>query len=46
MLGMLARDKHTSVFLLFVIEGEKSFISLTPGSDVIKLFTALIYEFL
>jgi hypothetical protein len=31
-------DKHSSLFCNTLIEKEKSFITLTPGANVIKLF--------
>ncbi len=43
---MLARDKHSSLLRTFVNYGCKSFITLGPGPNVIKLFTAAINEFL
>jgi hypothetical protein len=31
-------EKHSSLFVLFVRDEEKSFIASTSGADVIKLF--------
>jgi hypothetical protein len=41
----LARDKHFSLLRNFVNYGSKSFTGLAPGANVIKLFTAVSYEF-
>jgi len=41
----IARSKHSSSFGLVISNKEKSFITLTPGPDVIKLFTGAIYEY-
>ncbi len=40
-------DKHSSLFVRSLIDGEekKSFIRLTPVANVIKLFTAVSYDF-
>jgi hypothetical protein len=38
----IARYKHSSLFALNVSDNEKSFITLTPGDDDIKLFTFVI----
>jgi hypothetical protein len=39
--------KNTIVYLfLFVSEEKKSFVTLTPGLSVIKLFLSMIYGFL
>jgi hypothetical protein len=40
-----ARDKHTSLFKKVATYGRKSFISLTLSANVIKLFTAVSYDF-
>jgi hypothetical protein len=38
-------NEQSSLFCLFVSDvGKKVFIALTPGPNVIKLFTAVIYE--
>jgi len=39
-LESLARA-NTSLLQAFVNSGQKSFITLTPGPDVIKLFTSI-----
>jgi hypothetical protein len=39
-------DKHASFFRAFVNYGLKSFVTLTPEVNVIKLFLSLIYGFL
>jgi hypothetical protein len=39
-----ATDKNSSLVLTVVDYGQKSFIKLTPGPNVIKLFTAVIYS--
>jgi hypothetical protein len=39
-----ARNKHSSLLETFLITAVKSFITLSPGPNVIKLFTAVIYE--
>ncbi len=36
---VIARYKQSSLFGLIVCNGEKSFITLTPGVNVIKLFS-------
>jgi hypothetical protein len=43
-LERLARDKHTSLLRTFANYGRKSFVTLGPGQDVIKLFTSVINE--
>jgi len=40
---MPAKDKHFSLFLAFLNYDQKSFISLTPVANVIKLFLSVIY---
>jgi hypothetical protein len=42
----MTNDKHFSLLRNSVIYGQKSFITLTPGSNVIKKFLSVIYEFL
>jgi hypothetical protein len=37
-LKVIARYKNSSFFSLIISNEEKSFITLTPGDDVIKLF--------
>ena len=41
----LARDKHSSLLRKFVNYTQKSFITLAPGPNVIKLFMTVIDEF-
>jgi hypothetical protein len=41
-LERLARDKHSSLFGLFMIYEEKSFIILAPGINIIRLFFFVI----
>jgi hypothetical protein len=43
-LERLTRDKHSSLLRKFVNYDRKSFMIQTPGPNVIKLFTAVIYE--
>jgi hypothetical protein len=38
----LDRDKHSSSICQFISDEEKSFITLAPGVNVIKLFFSLI----
>ncbi len=40
-MGKLAKDKHSNLLIKFII---KSFMTLAPGHNVIKLFTGVIYE--
>ncbi len=42
-LEKLARDKHSVLLRKFVNYRQKSFITLTPGANVIKLFVSIIY---
>jgi hypothetical protein len=44
-LERLALDKHSSLLEKSINYGQKCFITLGPGPIVIKLFTAVIYEF-
>ncbi len=44
-LERLAIAKHSSLFCPLVSDEEKSLITLSPGTNVIKLFTAVSYEF-
>jgi hypothetical protein len=37
-------DKHSSLFCLFVSVKEKGFMRVTPGQNVIELFTSALYE--
>jgi hypothetical protein len=40
-------DEHSSLFCREISDGDdNSFSALTPGANVIKLFTAVSYEFL
>jgi hypothetical protein len=39
------RDKDTNLSRKFVNYGQKSYIALSPGPNVINLFTDVIYEF-
>jgi hypothetical protein len=41
---MSDRDNYSSLFGTFVNYGRKSFITLDPGADVIKLSTEINYE--
>jgi hypothetical protein len=38
-------DKHSSLFCVGGTDEEEYFLRLTPGANVIKLFTAVSYEF-
>ena len=40
----IARYKHSNLFGLVISNREKRFITLTPGANVIKLFTSVSYE--
>ena len=40
------RANHLAYWALSSVKKEKSFITLTPGANVIKLFLSVIYEFL
>jgi hypothetical protein len=42
-LERLVEDKQSSLLRTLVIYGYKSFITLAPGVNAIKLFTAVIY---
>ncbi len=44
-LKVIVRYKHNSLMVLIASNKEKSFIRLPPGANVVKLFTAVIYEF-
>ncbi len=44
-LARLDWGKHSSLFVVLVGDEEKSFLTLTPGPNVIKLFTSVIYEY-
>ncbi len=44
-LGCEYKDKHTSLFCCNNCDEDKSsFVSLRPGTNVIKLFASVIYE--
>jgi hypothetical protein len=43
MLERLAMDKHSSLLQKFVNYRQKSFVTLGPVANVIKLFTAVSY---
>jgi hypothetical protein len=45
-LERLIREKRSSILRKFVNYGCKKFITLGPGLYVLKLFTAVIYEYL
>jgi hypothetical protein len=40
----IATSKHSSLFCLVVSDKEKSFITLTPGGNVINLFYSSLTE--
>ncbi len=42
---MLAVDKCSSLFYLFVSDEEKKVLGLATGVNIIKLFTVVFYEF-
>jgi hypothetical protein len=42
----LQEKKHSGLFGPFVSYEEKSCITLSPGANIIKLFTAVSYKFL
>ncbi len=44
--GEACQEKHASLLQTFVNYGHKSFITLTPGANVLKLFLSVIYGFL
>jgi hypothetical protein len=43
-LERLARDNHYSLFGLIDSYKGKKFVTITPGPNVIKLFTLVIYD--
>jgi hypothetical protein len=43
-LEKLVVDKHFSLFWVSVVTQEECYIAMTPGCNVIELFTAVIYE--
>jgi hypothetical protein len=46
-LERLAKDEHSSLLKKIVtLTSVNSFITFTPGADVIKLFMTVIYKFL
>jgi hypothetical protein len=42
----IVKDKHSSLFCLSDIDEGKKFKKIAPEAKVIKLFTAVSYEFL
>ena len=42
-LEWLVQDEHSSLFFRTSLTNEKKFKTLTPGSNVIKLFLSVIY---
>jgi hypothetical protein len=40
-----ARDKHSNLLRAFVNYGYKTFLTLGPGTHVIKLLMAISYDF-
>jgi hypothetical protein len=45
MLEELVGDEHSGLLQKLVNYGQKSFITLAPGPNVINLFAAVIYKF-
>jgi hypothetical protein len=45
MAAKACQDKQSSLFIRLVSDKEKSFKNLTSGANVLKLFTAIRYEF-
>ncbi len=45
-LDRLARDKHSSLLQTFFSYGNNIFLTLSPGANVINIFTAISYKFL